>query len=115
MDNDKYIPTSVSNDNVNLEEVELIGSRISEGVCQIIEGSRHTIAVYLNSEVSMTYWNIGRYMASELDAIGDEKYGSKIVSTVSRLLTERYGKGYQRANLFIQSYTGIVNKMVWRK
>lgn len=36
----------------------------------------------------------------QLDAIADEKYGSKIVSTVSRQLTERYGKGYQRANLF---------------
>lgn len=97
MDNDRFMPTSVSNDNANPEEVELIGSRISEGVCQIIERSRHTIAVYLNREVSMTYWNIGRYMASELDAVGDEKYGSKIVSTVSRLLTERYGKSHQRA------------------
>lgn len=81
-------------------ELEQIGSRISEGVGHIIEQSKHTIAVYLNSEVSMTYWHIGKYIAGELDAIGDEKYGSKIVSTVSRLLTERFGKGYQRANLF---------------
>ena len=48
----------------------------------------------------MTYWRIGKYIAGELDAIGDEKYGSKIVSTVSRLLTERFGRGYQRANIF---------------
>ena len=81
-------------------ELEQIGSRITEGVGHIIEQSKHTIAVYLNSEVSMTYWRIGKYIAGELDAIGEEKYGSKIVSTVSRLLTERFGKGYQRANLF---------------
>ena len=81
-------------------ELEQIGSRITEGVGHIIEQSKHTIAVYLNSEVSMTYWRIGKYIAEELDAIGEEKYGSKIVSTVSRLLTERFGKGYQRANLF---------------
>jgi len=48
----------------------------------------------------MTYWKIGKYIAGELDAIGEEKYGSKIVSTVSRLLTERFGTGYQRANIF---------------
>ncbi len=32
----------------------------------------------------MTYWKIGKYIAGELDAIGEEKYGSKIVSTNTR-------------------------------
>ena len=41
----------------------------------------------LNSEVSMTYWKIGKYIAGELDAIGEEKYGAKIVATLSRQLT----------------------------
>ena len=40
----------------------------------------------------------------ELEAISNEKYGSKIVSTVSRQLTERYGKGYQRNGGFIDTY-----------
>lgn len=81
-------------------ELQQISARISEGVGSIIEQSKRTIAVYLNSEVSMTYWKIGKFIAGELDAVGEEKYGSKIVSTVSRLLIERFGKGYQRANLF---------------
>lgn len=81
-------------------ELQRIGVRITDSVGQIIEQSRRTIAVYLNSEVSMTYWRIGNFIARELDAIGEEKYGSKIVATVSRLLTERFGKGYQRANMF---------------
>ena len=73
-------------------DVEGIGSRISDDIGRIIEHSKHAVAVYLN--------RIGRCIANELDAISDEKYGSKIVSTVSRQLTERFGKGYQRANLF---------------
>ena len=81
-------------------ELEQIGSRISEGVGHIIEQSKHTIAVYLNSEVSMTYWRIGKYIAGELDAIGEEKYGSKIVATVSRQLTAQFGKGYTRDAIF---------------
>ena len=81
-------------------DVEGIGSRISDDIGQIIEHSKHAVAVYLNTEVTLTYWRIGRCIANELDAISDEKYGSKIVSTVSRQLTERFGKGYQRANLF---------------
>ena len=35
----------------------------------------------------MTYWKIGKYIAGELDAIGEEKYGSKIVTTLSHQLT----------------------------
>ena len=65
-------------------DVEGIGSRISDDIGQIIEHSKHAVAVYLNTEVTLTYWRIGRCIANELDAISDEKYGSKIVSTVSR-------------------------------
>ena len=79
-------------------ELQQIGNRISNSVAQIIEHSRRNVAIYLNSEVSITYWRIGQYIAKELDAIGDDKYGSKIVSTVSRLLTERFGTGIQRPN-----------------
>lgn len=77
-------------------ELQQISTRITDGVGSIIEQSKRTIAVYLNSEVSMTYWKIGKYIAGELDAIGEEKYGSKIVATLSHQLSERYGKGYTR-------------------
>ena len=78
-------------------ELQQISARITNGVGNIIEQSKHNIAVYLNSEVSMTYWKIGRYVAGELDSVGEEKYGSKIVATLSHQLTERYGKGYTRS------------------
>ena len=68
-------------------ELQQISTRITNGIGNIIELSKRTIAVYLNSEVSMTYWKIGKYIAGELDAIGEEKYGAKIVSTLSRQLT----------------------------
>lgn len=77
-------------------ELQQISSRITDGVGGIIEQSKRTIAVYLNSEVSMTYWRIGKYIAEELDKVGTYKYGTKIVATVSQQLTERYGKGYTR-------------------
>ena len=63
-------------------DVEGIGSRISDDIGRIIEHSKHAVAVYLNTEVTLTYWRIGRCIANELE--------------VSRQLTERFGKGYQR-------------------
>ena len=85
---------------ITSSELKQISARITQGVGSIIEQSKRTIAVYLNSTISMTYWNIGRYIAKELEAIGDEKYGSKIVATVSRQLTEQHGKGYTRDAIF---------------
>lgn len=85
---------------ITSSELQQISARITQGVGSIIEQSKRTIAVYLNSTISMTYWNIGRYIAKELEAIGDEKYGSKIVATVSRQLTEQHGKGYTRDAIF---------------
>ena len=85
---------------ITINELQQIGTRISNGVGQIIEQSRRTVAVYLNSEISMTYWRVGKYIAGELDAIGEEKYNSKIVATVSHQLTERHGKGYTRDAIF---------------
>lgn len=85
---------------ISTDEIQQIGCRITEGVSQIIDGARHSVAVYLNSEVTMTYWHIGKYIVSELDAVGEEKYGAKIVATVSQLLTARFGKGYKRAAIF---------------
>ena len=67
--------------------LESADKSITDGVGSIIEQSKRTIAVYLNSEVSMTYWKIGKYIAGELDAIGEDKYGSMIVATLSRQLT----------------------------
>ena len=36
--------------------------------------------------VCFSYWRIGHYIVGELDALGNEKYGAKIVGTVSRQL-----------------------------
>lgn len=81
---------------ITARELEQISSNITEGVGKIIEQSKGSIAVYLNSKVVLTYWNIGKYIAKEIDLVGEEKYGTKIVATVSQQLAERYGKGYTR-------------------
>lgn len=85
---------------ITSSELQQISARITQGVGGIIEQSKRTIAVYLNSTISMTYWNIGRYIAGEIDSVGEEKYGAKIVATLSHQLTEKYGKGYTRDAIF---------------
>jgi len=96
--------------NIPDSQLEQIGSKITDGVSQIIDQAKHTVAVYLNSEVTMTYWRVGKYIAGELDAIGDEKYGSKIVATVSQQLVAKFGKGYTRTAVARISLSSNVRK-----
>ena len=54
----------------------------------------------VNQTMTETYWRIGRYIV-EFEQFGNEKaiYGKNLLSTLSKELTLRLGKGYSRPNL----------------
>ena len=66
----------------------------------LIESTRIRVAVGVNAEMVMLYWNIGSRIRR--DILGKERaaYGKSIVATVSQQLTQVYGAGFSRANLF---------------
>jgi len=54
----------------------------------------------VNSTMTETYWLIGKYIVeSEQDGNVKSAYGSRLLSTLSKELTIRLGKGYSRPNL----------------
>ncbi|WP_461252124.1 PDDEXK nuclease domain-containing protein, partial [Treponema sp. R8-4-B8] len=55
--------------------------------------------MYANREVTLMYWEIGRYIGSVL--LGGERaeYGRRIVATLSQQLVKKYGSGYELRNL----------------
>ena len=48
------------------------------------------------------------------DSIGDERseYGLGVIKKISKELTQRYGKGYDRSNLYHCCYAGTVYRNV---
>jgi len=66
----------------------------------LIESARNRVSVGVNAEMVMLYWNIGTRIRG--DILGKERaeYGRTIVATVSQQLTQFYGTGFGRANLF---------------
>ncbi len=72
----------------------------------MIEEARTTVSQTVNMALTLMYWNIGKRIRQEV--IEDERaeYGASIVSTLSRQLTEEYGKGYTEKGLrrMIQFY-----------
>lgn len=69
-------------------------------VADIIEQARGNIVRAVNRNMVLAYWLIGREIVQEIQGgKGRAAYGRKVLSELSRKLTERYGAGYSETTL----------------
>jgi len=66
---------------------------------QLIEQSRNKVAIAVNSELTLLYWNIGWRINKEILNEKRADYGKQIVHTLSRELTQEYGSGWSARQL----------------
>ena len=74
--------------------IDHVSEHLYEGVAEIIDNAKQRVAVYVNTQTSMTYWNVGNYIVNDLDYQTYSAYGQKILATLSQRLRARYGKGF---------------------
>lgn len=67
---------------------------------QLIGQTRHQVSVTVNAALVLMYWNIGKRIREDVLANERAEYGKEIVQTLSAQLTEEFGSGFGRANLF---------------
>ncbi len=66
----------------------------------LVNASKSELATSINKVMTVTYWGIGKYIVEfEQDGNAKAKYGKNLLSTISKELTLRLGKGYSRPNL----------------
>jgi predicted nuclease of restriction endonuclease-like (RecB) superfamily len=61
---------------------------------QLIVAARGRVAVTVNAELTLLYWQIGARINAEILQGQRAEYGKQIVATLARQLTEEYGKGW---------------------
>ena len=66
----------------------------------LIEQARKKVAITINQEMVLLYWNIGKTIKEEIMKSDRAEYGKQIVYALSRELTDKYGKGYSPQNLW---------------
>ena len=84
---------------MKLQIIENTSNQLLSGIERIIERTGKKVAVYLNAEISQMYWSIGDYIVSEMQYETYSQHGQQILATLSRTLTERFGKGYSHSAL----------------
>lgn len=74
---------------------------ILKDMCGIIESSQKAAHQAVNVALVQRNWLIG-YRIAEEELEGDERseYGLEVIKKISKELTQRYGKGYDRSNLY---------------
>jgi predicted nuclease of restriction endonuclease-like (RecB) superfamily len=71
-----------------------------ERVAAIIENRKGRAAAYANSEVTLMYWEVGKYIGSVVLGGNRAEYGKKVFAALSQKLVARYGKSFSEQNLY---------------
>ncbi len=74
-------------------------STLFEDVCSIINAARNRVAVYVNSEVCLTKWYVGKRIKEDVLYNQRAEYGKQIVKNLAARLTEIYGSGWSDRSL----------------
>ena len=82
--------------------IEYVNSNdIVNDACSIIDTAQKVAYSTVNITLVQRNWLLGKRIADEeMVGKGEEGYGSEIIKSLSRKLTEKYGKGYTQANLY---------------
>ena len=69
-------------------------------IVTILEQARGNVVRAVNTNMVAAYWMIGREIVEEVQrGKGRAKYGEKVMDSLSKRLTERYGKGFSPTTL----------------
>lgn len=80
---------------------EVINIKLYSDLKRIIEQSRKMVITNVNTIMLETYWNIGKRIVEE-EQNGNLKaeYGSRLLKEISKELTNEFGRGFSKSNLF---------------
>ena len=68
-------------------------------VCEIIDGTRKRVATYVNTEVCLTNWYVGKRIKDDVLFNRRAEYGKKVVKRLALKLINRYGSGWSEKSL----------------
>jgi predicted nuclease of restriction endonuclease-like (RecB) superfamily len=74
-------------------------SLLFQDVCEIIDGARKRVATYVNAEVCLTNWYVGKRIKEDVLFNRRAEYGQQIVKNLSIRLVNRYGNGWGEKKL----------------
>ncbi|HOW02537.1 MAG TPA: PDDEXK nuclease domain-containing protein [Caldisericia bacterium] len=82
------------------ELTEISSTQVFDKISELIEQARKRVAVTINQEMVVLYWNIGKTIKKEIIKSDRADYGKQIVQSLSEELSHNYGKGFSEQSLW---------------
>jgi predicted nuclease of restriction endonuclease-like (RecB) superfamily len=82
-----------------VKTIKIKSDSLFKSVIKLIEESRSRTALEINSEITLLYWNIGKYIREDILKNNRADYGQRIVESLSERLTNQYGRGWSKRHL----------------
>ncbi len=79
--------------------------QLFESICQLIQASRESVVRVVNRELTMLYWNIGKHIKTEILQNKRAGYGDQVIEKLSIQLTQEFGRGWSKQQLWNCLYT----------
>jgi predicted nuclease of restriction endonuclease-like (RecB) superfamily len=85
---------------------------LSEEVTAMVTESKAQVAQQINVGLTLLYWNIGHRIKTEILKDSRATYGQEVILTLSKHLTENFGRGWSKRQLhncirFVEIYPNI--------
>jgi len=85
---------AVRTDDIRIDEGSLFAQ-----IAEIIETRKFRAGAYANREVTLMFWEVGRYINSVVLDGGRAEYGKQILPTLAAKLVARYGRPFEVHNI----------------
>ena len=73
--------------------------KLLQSIVSLIDSARNKIALTVNSELTLLYWNIGKQINEDILKNNRADYGKNIVLELSKGLTSKFGAGFSKRNI----------------
>jgi len=81
------------------DKIVITNEKLFVDLSQLIEQSRHQVAMQANSTLTILFWQVGKRINDDILQNQRAEYGKQIVSTVSTQLQHLYGRNFALRNL----------------
>ena len=70
--------------------------QVATDIKKLIEQSKQNVALAVNAEITLLYWNVGKRINDEVLNNQRAEYGKQVIASLSVQLTEYYGQGWSK-------------------
>lgn len=79
--------------------VQLENKKLLSDVRTLIKSAKERVAVAVNAQMTILYWNIGKRIKEEILKSERAEYGKNLINLVAQHLSSEFGKGFTRFSL----------------